>query len=171
MIALFEQELSHRMRTSRFCLPALLLGVGLAWGCNNVEGPTKYPISGTVTREGQPMREGIIQFAPTGGGPAAQTVIADGKYEFTEENGPVEGDHTVKILRVLERGPIPPGGVAKDADFLPETGFKSPMPEGGWIMKASVSADQDVSQPMDFNVDEAQAAAGGRGGGGLSKRK
>ncbi|MGE0374589.1 MAG: hypothetical protein AB7Q45_04165 [Planctomycetaceae bacterium] len=101
--------------------------------------------------------------APTAGGPAVQNMIIEGNYEFTDENGPVEGEQVVTITRTLEK--VVPAGVApKDVDPIPETGFKSPMPPAGWKLRTKVSSDQDVSQPVDFNVDNAEAASGGRAG-------
>lgn len=144
------------MTLRRFPLLSFLVLVLVTSGCGGgPDGPKRYPISGTVTREGQPIREGYIQMAPRAGGPATQAAIRDGKYEFTDENGPVEGEQVVTIVRVLEKV-VPPGVPAKDVDPVPETGFASPMPEGGWVMKTTISPDQNVREPVDFNVDEAE---------------
>ncbi len=160
-----SHKASHPMTTRRLSSLSLVLTAFVALGCGGPDGPTKFALHGTVTREGKPLREGIIEMIPVAGGPAAVANIAEGEYAFTTQTGPVEGDQEVKILRVLERGPIPAGGVPKDADFLPETGFKTPMPEDGWLLQTTVSPDQDVSEPVDFNVDNAKAAAGRRGAG------
>jgi len=139
-----------------------MLSVSAIAGCSGgPEGPKRYPLTGTVTREGKPMRQGFITMTPAGGGPATQASITDGKYEFTEENGPVEGEQVVKIVRVLEKE-VPEGVAPKDVDFSPETGFESPMPPGGWELKTTVSPDQDLSEPVDFNVDEAVPANASR---------
>lgn len=108
------------------------------------------------------MREGTIQFAPVGGGPAAQCPIIEGKYQFTDVNGPVQGEQVVKIARVLQKD-VPPGESPKNVDPTPETGFQSPMPPGGWILKTSVVEGQNASEPVDFNVDEAENNGAGRG--------
>lgn len=153
-----------RMSSIRFTLLALFLSLSTVAGCGgSPDGPQRYALTGTVTREGKPLAEGTIRMAPAGGGPAGEINILEGAYEYSEENGPVEGEQTVTILRFLKKGPIPPGGVPKDADYIPETGFESPMPEGGWVMKVTISSDQDVSEPVDFNVDEApKPERGGR---------
>ena len=104
------------------------------------------------------MAAGLIQFVPSAGGPATQTFIADGEYEFTDENGPVEGEQVVTITRTLQREEVPPGTPKKDADFIPETGFKTPMPTAGWMLQFTVTPDHDVSKPADFDVDQAVAA-------------
>ena len=138
---------------------ALLLSVLVIIGCGGgPEGPKRYAISGTVTREGKPIREGVIQMVPTVQGPAVQAAIVEGKYEFTDANGPVEGEQVVTILRVLEKV-VPPGVAPKEVDPLPETGFKSPMPPAGWVLRTTISPDQDLSQPVDFNVDNAEPPA------------
>lgn len=143
------------------CVPVLVLflSVFATLGCGGgYDGPDRYALYGTVTREGEPLREGTIQLTPNGGGPAAMTAITEGEYEFTAETGPVVGDHEVKIIRFLEKPPIPEGVAPKDVDPLPETGFESPMPIGGWMMKYTIIKDQDVGEPVDFNVDDAQPA-------------
>lgn len=143
------------MSFCRYTVLAAALCIPLASGCGGPEGPKKYAISGTVTREGKPIAEGVITMAPTGEGPATQTTITDGQYEFSDENGPIEGDHTVTILRMLQREEVPPGTPKKDAEFIPETGFTSTMPDGGWVLSTTIAADQDVGEPVDFNVDQA----------------
>ncbi|MCA9027449.1 MAG: hypothetical protein KDA86_19730 [Planctomycetaceae bacterium] len=106
-----------------------------------------------MTREGKPLKSGAIKMTPVAGGPATQTKINDGIYEFNYENGPIAGEQEVSILRFLEK-PEPPEGMSrKDMDEIPETGFASPMPQGGWFFTTKVSADQEME--VNFNVDEA----------------
>ncbi|MBL8850108.1 MAG: hypothetical protein JNG89_10505, partial [Planctomycetaceae bacterium] len=108
-------------------------------GCGESDGVKHHALQGSVVREGKPMAAGVIQFVPSNGGPAALTAIADGKYAFTEQNGPVEGEQVVTITRTLERESVPEGTPKKDADFIPETGFNSTMPAGGWQLTTTVS--------------------------------
>src|ERR1700759_1339838 len=50
-------------------------------GCGGTSGPQMYPISGEVTLDGVPLKEGAISFVPADGkGLAAGGKIVDGKY-------------------------------------------------------------------------------------------
>src|SRR5687768_3084487 len=67
------------LRTLRAAGAALL--VALAVGCG---GPSDGVVSGTVTVDGEPLKDGLIRFEPTD--PNARPVdatIADGKYTAT----------------------------------------------------------------------------------------
>lgn len=60
---------------------------------------TRQPITGAVKVDGQAVERGSITLLPDQGhrGPAASSAIADGKYQFTSENGPTPGKHRVII--------------------------------------------------------------------------
>lgn len=131
------------------------LGIALTLilsGCGGPQGPKRVAITGNVTREGQPVDNGNIQFTPTGGGPMAMSNIADGVYKFTAENGPVAGTHKVQIVHFPPREEVPPGTPKKDADILPETRFEKPMPKEGWIKEVEVT--EGDPGPIDFDLDE-----------------
>lgn len=153
-VALIRHTFLGRQMSRPFSRLALLLCLFSVAGCGGgPDGPERFALYGTVTREGQPLANGAIKMTPVAGGPATQTKINDGEYEFNYENGPIAGEQEVTILRFLEK-PEPPEGMSlKDMDPIPETGFDSPMPPGGWYFKTTVSPDQDMS--VDFNVDEA----------------
>jgi hypothetical protein len=69
-------------------------------GCESrtYEGEQRFPITGKVTVDGQPVDIGTISFLPTNserrvsGGP-----IQDGVYSVTEEMGPNAGAHRIEI--------------------------------------------------------------------------
>lgn len=132
-------------------------GILLVAGCGAPSGPERIPIMGNVVREGELVDTGTIQFVPSGGGPAAQTAIKDGRYQFTKENGPVEGKQTVNIVQFALRAEAEPGTPKKDAEILPDTRFKKPMPPGGWMTETTVEKDQDLTVAVDFDVDDAVA--------------
>lgn len=74
-------------------LGALLLVSFLMWlvGCTGGGGrPTEktYPVSGTVTLDGQPLAEGEIYFKDTTKGDVAFGQIKDGKFAFQAPAGP-----------------------------------------------------------------------------------
>jgi hypothetical protein len=77
------------------------LGLGLAVaGCSRgYEGPQRFPLSGRVTYDGQPIDAGTISFIPQS--PSGQRVsggpIEDGAYSVPEERGANAGPYRVEI--------------------------------------------------------------------------
>jgi hypothetical protein len=72
----------------------------LAAGCGReYEGDRRYPVSGTVRVDGQPIDSGVISFLPTD--PQAQRVaggpITGGVYSVDEASGPNAGKYRVEI--------------------------------------------------------------------------
>lgn len=85
-------------------------------GCGGDGGPGRYDVSGTVTYNGQPVPEGVIQFRPDSSkknnGPAVNANIVDGKYDTSDSGkGTVGGPHIV-IIRGYD-------GNARPEDELP----------------------------------------------------
>lgn len=82
-------------------LCALSLGIVLC-GCgggSDYEGPTRFPLSGKVTFDGQPIDGGSIAFLPQGGtGRPAGGLITNGAYSIPEGQGVPEGAYRVEIL-------------------------------------------------------------------------
>lgn len=63
------------------CVASLLAGCGPS-------GPTTYPVSGTVTLDGEPLPEGRIAFRDTNGEiPSAGGEIVDGEFSFESQPG------------------------------------------------------------------------------------
>jgi hypothetical protein len=56
-------------------------------------------VSGTVTQNGQPVKEGKITFAPAQGtnGPAAGALIENGRYRIPASEGPGTGDYVISV--------------------------------------------------------------------------
>src|SRR5437763_2737138 len=87
---------------------ALLLNVGiaaagllgLAGGCSSE--PAKASVTGEVTLDGQPLKQGLIRFVPADGkGPTADAPIADGR--FTARVPPGEKRVQVSAPKVTGR--------------------------------------------------------------------
>lgn len=85
------------------CVPmAALLMTLLVGGCGSQDGLMRYDVSGTVTHNGNPVPQGVIQFLPdsTKGneGPAANANIVQGKYDTSVSGkGTIGGAHIVVI--------------------------------------------------------------------------
>jgi hypothetical protein len=69
-------------------------------GCSGpkYKGDKRYPLSGEVTLDGQPVDLGSISVIPEGSkGGASGGVINEGKYDVPEEKGPTAGTYRVQI--------------------------------------------------------------------------
>src|SRR4051812_45806434 len=103
------------------CLCYLLFNFLLSFviGCGSPEGTS---VSGTVTLDGQPLKDGTINFAPPEGkAPSRAAVIKDGKFSTSlhRTNYKVE-IHATKFIdtgvKLDEKGP---GGGPKAVELLP----------------------------------------------------
>jgi hypothetical protein len=102
----------------------------------------RVAVSGTVTLDGTPLPEGVIQFNPTSGteGPPAAGEIREGKYSIERPQGPVPGKYKVTIssrppVRINESEA--PGGAPKlkpetvPARYNTDSKLESDVPAGG----------------------------------------
>lgn len=118
----------------RWTLPVtMLLAAVVGTGCGP-SGPKTYPVSGTVTFEGEPLAEGDIVFSPEQGSIAPDAgKIVDGKFEFRAQPGPKR----VEIDATRETGEVDPTmGMAPRESFIPskyntETTLEAEVTAGG----------------------------------------
>lgn len=94
------------------CCWCLLFGVV---GCSKESGPQRIPVSGNVTYNGQPVKEGTITFGAVSKGTGGVAVIRDGKFQV--EKGLFVGSYTIMINAVKENLiDLPPLEAAKRRD-------------------------------------------------------
>lgn len=115
-------------------LTAALLLCGCGGG---MDGPTRYPVSGTVTFDGKPVPKGFITLTPNhakgNSGPGGGGPIKDGTYSIPEEKGVVGGQYLIKItgtdgVPYKESGEDIPDGKPLFAPY--ETEFEFPKEPG-----------------------------------------
>ncbi len=78
---------------------ALLICLG-ATGCNE-SGPSVVPVTGKVTRNGEPVPNIWVTFTPSNGRPSTGIADAEGNYRLTynrQKKGALVGEHTVSVL-------------------------------------------------------------------------
>ena len=81
----------------------MVLILGLLAGCSDDDLGQRYPVSGHVTRRGQPLTEGTINFQPveaSKGRAATGAIQSDGSYTLTTkdpDDGALAGDYRVII--------------------------------------------------------------------------
>ncbi len=131
----------------------LVIGIALGLGCpqGGADRPATYPVTGTVTHNGELAGGATVTFVATGAGHSASGVTdASGKYSlttFTSADGAVPGQYGVKILKYeggaadaaggaggepLEPGGLPEGVAEAGADGEEEgdgSEFKNLLPE------------------------------------------
>lgn len=96
----------------------LFLSVLAMAGCGGKEGPVTVRVSGSVSFEGKPLKEGKITLTPIGetqGGSFAGE-IREGKYDIPKADGPIaNGSYRVEISAIAKQGKslpnvVDPGG-------------------------------------------------------------
>lgn len=112
------------MMLSRFRLLSglLLLTTGIL-GCVNYED--RVPVSGTVTLDGQPLKEGIIAFVGDQGYAVGVGPIRDGHYSLSESasrQGISAGSYQIRIESWEEEPGVeqPDGSFSKGIPAIPE---------------------------------------------------
>jgi hypothetical protein len=89
-------------RSTYHLLLGLVLGIATTGCAGSGDDLPRQPVSGTVTMDGQPLPEGVIQFSPTRDttkGPVvgANAEIKDGQFSIPREEGLVSGSYKVSI--------------------------------------------------------------------------
>lgn len=110
-------DMQVRIAGSTIGLIVVLVGAMLvgAAGCGD-SGPTKYPVTGTVTYRGEPLTAGSVMLFADEGPPSSPGKIGpDGSYSLEA----VAGSHRVQIVLPAVEDPVAlepgPGGPAADA--------------------------------------------------------
>ncbi|QEL14252.1 hypothetical protein [Limnoglobus roseus] len=112
------------------CITLIVVGCG---------GAKTHEVSGTVTFDGEPVKEGHIAFAPGGGGGS----ITDGRYKF---NSP-PGKFTVQI-NASRMTKLPPGQTGMNGE---KEEVREYIPEK-YNTKTELKADVPSTGPVDFSL-------------------
>jgi hypothetical protein len=115
-----------KTRTARATVPALLgLAAALSFaGCGGDCGSA----SGSVTLDGQPLREGLITFHPAGDGPTAYGQVNAG--EFTLSTGQKSGLKVGKYQVTVSATTIPESGSGQPGRLLTPKKYASKETSG-----------------------------------------
>jgi hypothetical protein len=130
----------------------------LVAGCGGAEdGPPRQRVSGTVKWNGEPLKQGRIQFQPTGqGGPAGGASIVDGSYAIANAEGLVPGKYQVLIYGAADAAQpssVQPG-LPGDAP-PPKKAVKDPIPDQ-YNAKTRLTAEvtKDGTNQFDFDLPD-----------------
>lgn len=96
----------------------MILLAGLLAGCGDDDLGRRYPVSGHVTRKGQPVDKGTVNFMPVDlatSRAASGEIQSDGSYTLTTQDpgdGALAGDYRV-VINLAEVGELErtPGGM------------------------------------------------------------
>ena len=80
--------------------PFVLLAFAVLIGCGDGR-PTRVPVSGTVTIDGEPLKQGYLRFVPPNDRPSSGEIDEQGRFTLTcfdEEDGAVLGTHKVAVI-------------------------------------------------------------------------
>lgn len=130
------------MTPTKFCLVACV--AMLLSGCGGDDGPAMSPVMGTVTFDGQPVKDGDILFVsdnPAFGSDAGK--IVDGKFSLMAKHGKVK----IKIMASRElAGPAKKGAMGEE--LKPTEQFIPPC----YNDSTNLTADVPVKDPKGLEL-------------------
>ena len=140
--------------SGRLFLAAIFFLAGLVVGGCGPSGPVKYPVSGEVTWEGEPVTKGYIVFEPADEAVAPDAgKIENGRYETEVQ----QGKKKVRISAEREVGPYNPVmGSPERQSYIPSEYDAETVLE--------VTVDPDGENQFDFHLPLKSQAAGQPGG-------
>jgi hypothetical protein len=133
----------------RCCLAALAVSVALsALGCGSSEG--RFPVSGDVTLQGQPLTSGAIIFESASGSERVGATITDGRYSLPAAQGLLPGVYTVRVSAVQSQTAAPPGPPGPEAKAI-EKSNKDVVPDA-FNAKSTLKHEVGPGKPDDFDI-------------------
>jgi hypothetical protein len=100
------------------------LGLAVVLAAAGCGGDTMGRVSGTVTYQGRPVTQGIVQFIPASGPMAAGGLDAQGRFRLTTRtpgDGALAGHHTVCVIPFYPAASdMPDGAPPPDPKDIPK---------------------------------------------------
>ena len=134
--------------SSLVCTAAFLLTIA---GCGEADPFEHVGVSGKVTLNGEPLKDGTITFIPTATGAGAHTEITGGTYKISSSEGPGPGNYRVEISRNIGSGRKVP-----DPEYpgqLKEETFNSIPPQYNVSSSLKVDIKNEAEQTFDFALE------------------
>jgi hypothetical protein len=136
----------------------LLLGMtasALVSGCGDAEDALpRQQVGGTVKWNGEPLKQGRIQFQPAGpGAPAGGAAIVDGSYAISRAEGLVPGKYQVLIYGTADaaQSSAAPTGPPGDTP-PPKKAVKDPIPDK-YNAKSQLTREVTKDGPNQFDFE------------------
>jgi hypothetical protein len=137
-----------RRSFSHFALALCACGALVVVGCGDGQ-PKTYPVTGTVTYQGQPVEGAQVMFTPTAGRAAEGTTDSAGKFTLTtlkSGDGALAGAHRVSITKIVTQA-------SKDPDNPYGTSTNALPPRYANPAQSPLQKDVSASGPNDFTFD------------------
>ena len=138
-------------------LGALSLAALLGLSACGDAGPSRQPVSGTITLDGKPLAAGTVVFAPLDGLTAATAEVRDGAYRIDRSAGPAPGRYQVEV-----RAEVPTGKQVLNPDAPSETmaEFRSIVPPRyNARTELAVEVKPDADNAFPFELKSAKTSA------------
>jgi hypothetical protein len=121
-------------------------------GCGK-KGPKRAAVAGSVSLDGQPIAEGVIQFLPVEGtlGPEAGGVIENGRYDIPRQRGPVVGKNRIELRASKKTGRKIQDATARTGTLTDES--KEAFPPTANTKSTLVREIKDEPNKLDFNIN------------------
>jgi hypothetical protein len=128
-----------------------MAAAGLLAGCGGAEDELpREAVSGTVKLNGQPLKQGRIQFQGTAPGGAG---IVDGNYSIPKAEGLVPGKYQVLITSTLAEAEPAPSKTEMPGDTPPpKKAIREPIPEK-YNAKSKLAAEVTKGGPNKFDFE------------------
>jgi len=144
------------MRAISICMKlamvyGILLTIATGTGCGK-KGPKRAAVAGSVSLDGQPITEGVIQFLPVEGtvGPEAGGVIENGRYDIPRQRGPIVGKNRIEFRASKKTGRKIQDPTGRTGTLTDE--FKEAFPATANTKSTLVREIKDEPNKLDFEI-------------------
>jgi hypothetical protein len=122
---------------------ALFVGLVATAGCGgNSDGFERFPVEGTITLDGSPLKSGTVTFIAQGQGATSSVGVADGAFRLGRSDGLSPGPYRVEIFSIQPTGKKIPSAedpqtlVDETVNLVPkryniQSQVKAEIPSGG----------------------------------------
>jgi hypothetical protein len=122
---------------------ATLLGLMVTAGCGgNSDGFERFPVEGTITLDGSPLKSGTITFIAQQQGASSSVDVTDGAFHLGKSDGLSPGPYKVEIFSIQPTGKKVPSAedpqtlIDETTNLVPrqynvQSQLKAEIPPGG----------------------------------------
>lgn len=98
--------LRPRQRGSKLILGFVLLASTAGGGCggSSADGFSRFPVEGTITLDGKPLKTGTITFNALEQGASSSGPIVDGAFRLVDDDGLSPGPYRVEVYSLQPTG-------------------------------------------------------------------
>jgi hypothetical protein len=135
---------------------ALLLGFMGVAGCGGSDEFERFPIDGTITLDGAPLKSGRITFIAAGQGASSSAEVAEGAFHLGGSDGLSPGPYRIEIFSIQPTGKKVPS--AEDPQTLVDETIN--LIPAKYNVRTELKAEvppQGPKEPLNFTLTSAPA--------------